>query len=184
MEDFKYWWDYFTNNKLCIIILVAILVLVVVLIIIKKSSFGKKSIKRQDEKINESESKIGYAVSDIKKHKKETNDYVTELEKNFNKVNDLGDLRFAKLLVEYKNFKDDIFSVLDKIPNAKVKAEIEQIKEKYSSDEDIKQPFNTDFYELLNEEGDIKARLEKIEQILKEKDKVAETSDLTEEKGE
>lgn len=109
------------NQPFVIAIIVTLIICIFVVIVLKSTSFGKKSIKRQDDKINAQDEVIGKATKDLdnKAEKIETNNGIFK-----EKLLD----EFKNFLTEEKGFKDLTINALGEINNVRVQKLLEDYK--------------------------------------------------------
>lgn len=194
-ESFKAGWDAFTNNNLVLTLVGIIGSLSAVLVILSKTSIGRKALKWLNEQFDkvsklakETREEVRIIGSEVNKAKKEFEEFGKQLKEESEK-------KIAGVYIQYTNFKNDVYKVLEQIPNAKVQNAIADLKEKADTKEEeiksllgdqytelsekAKNKYEDAITELESKNAELQAKLDKVEQFIEKLSKVSENGDLT-----
>lgn len=123
MEWLNKVWE-FLNKPLPIVGISVLMILFIVLKFISTTSVGQKAIKEFKRKYDDLTSEYNHLKLEYKQFKESVDSQIAELTENY-------ETRLNIALAQFDYFESSIFSVLDKIPNAKVQSELKIFKEGY-----------------------------------------------------
>ena len=136
-EQVTTWIDSFTNKPLVYGIFIVLVSFGCAFILFSQTSVGKKSINKAISLHQESARTAKQTLETVKKVETLAKEKINELEAKYEqKVSDLTNAYEEKVatLVSIVNFyEESFFSVLEKIPNAKVQGQLKELKESYET---------------------------------------------------
>lgn len=101
-----------------------------ILLLLSQTTIGKKALKTLKSKFADTDNKVDAALEDIKTFKSDTDKCVEDFEEHIRMSDNFNGEQFSSFYYSFQYFKDEVFSVLEQIPNAKVKNQIALIKDK------------------------------------------------------
>ena len=199
-ESFKEGWNAFTNNNLVLAIVGIIGSLSAILVILSHTSIGRKALKWLNEQFDkvsklaqESREEVRIIGGEVKQAKKDFEEFGKQLKEECEK-------KVAGVYIQYTDFKNDVYKVLEQIPNAKVQSAIADLKEKADTKEEeiknllgdqytelsekAKNKYEDAIAELESKNAELQAKLDKVEQFIDNLSKVSVTTENSDKTGE
>jgi len=201
-DSFKAWWDSFTNNGLTITLTSIGGIILTVLVVMSKTSIGKKALNFLTNKFDAVSKKFEELKKSFAEYKEDTEKKLNAYKEEYAEKAKQSENKVTAVFVEYEGFKNDVYKMLEKIPNAKVQEQLQIVKQNADDREkeiknllgdtygDIKVNLQSTYAEavedLKSKSADLEAKYKEAEQFLDKLKKMAhdlENSEKVEEES-
>lgn len=135
-ENFKQGWTEFSNSPVVISVVTILTILIAGLVILSRTSFGKKTLHKFGEKIESVKDKVLRVEKVAEETKQEVSDAKSEIHACYVETKEELDNKVVAVYSKFETFQDDVFKILEQIPNAKVQSQIKEVKEKATEKEE------------------------------------------------
>lgn len=189
-ESFKAGWDAFTNNNWVLTITGILGGLSAILVILNKTSIGRKALSLLNSGFDKVKTKVEESSTKVKEFETQIKTFTEQTAKECETFKKECENKVSAIYIEYETFKGQVFKVLEQIPNAKVQAQVQLLKQETTeTEEEIKVLLGETYGEIQktvnesakNEIASLKNEIAQLKELLTKTEKVAEIAQNSEE---
>ena len=150
-EDFKAGLAEFTNNPTVIAVATILTTIFGVFVVFSRTSIGKRVLKGLIAKFETLKEENAKFKKEVEKAKAEFEEEKQMLIKEFSLFEEDHAKKITAIYSKYEIFENDLFAVLDEIPNAKVQAKLKELRESKDAKEEEIRLMLGDTYSYIQE---------------------------------
>lgn len=132
-EEFSQWLTNITNNPTFITIASILSSVSGILLIISRTSFGKRAIKKLTELARKTEESFNTHKEIVAEKITEIENKVIEAKSDLEDATKELDRRFRVYFNQFSFYEEQMFSILELIPNAKVQEKLKELKNEWQN---------------------------------------------------